>query len=149
MIEWTEFTEGLSQTLATLPVGAIVIISERVPRSENMRFAQFCWYDTGIHAEIPGGRRLTMAGEDGPRIVAGAGWHEPRSPWDGENWWTKVPWPAPTDSYRKLASMMVTALRDAYGIPNPDALEYNAWDEESENAPMELPLLGIRFHPGK
>ncbi|MFI1463109.1 hypothetical protein [Nocardia carnea] len=45
--------------------------------------------------------------------------------------------------------MIVTALRDAYGIPSPEALEYNAWDENSGNAPLELPSLGIEFHPNK
>ncbi|MEU4315700.1 hypothetical protein [Nocardia sp. NPDC024068] len=149
MTDWPEFAEGLTETLATLPAGALVVVSERVPRSERIRFAQFCWYDKGIQAEIPGGRRLNMTDADGVRIITAAGWQEPRPPWDGENWWTRLPWPATTDSYRNLASMVVTALRDAYGIPGPDALEYDAWDENSGNSRLEFPLLGITFHPNK
>ena len=113
MTEWPEFVEGLTETLATLPLGALVVISERVPPTKHLRFAQFCWYNAGIHAEIPGGERLTTARADGARVVADAGWQEPLPPWDGENWTTRLPWPASTAEYRGLAQMMVTALRDA------------------------------------
>jgi hypothetical protein len=34
------------------------------------------------------------------------------------NWWTRLAWPATTEQYRTVAGMIVTALRDGYGIPS-------------------------------
>lgn len=141
MTAWSEFAEGLTETLATLPAGAVVVIAEPGPLSEPVRFAQFCWYDKGIHAELSGGP-LARVSTDKTRIIADAGWRSP-GPDDDENWWTRLPWPAPSGDYRRLASMIVTALRDAFGIANPCDLEYRAWNENFGNAPIELYLLGI------
>lgn len=151
MTEWSEFTEGLTETLATLPSGAAVIIAEPGPWSDRVRFTQFFQYDAFVHAELPGDRWLdpaVQAGPDGGRMLVDDGWREPHADF-GWNWWTELLWPARSDQYRRLASMMVTALRDVFGIPDPDGLEYYAWNENAGNAPLELPRLGLPFNSSK
>ncbi|WP_442790556.1 TY-Chap domain-containing protein [Nocardia sp. NBC_01329] len=55
--------------------------------SDRARFAQFCWYGKGIHAEIAGGQQLAQPSIDRTRIITDAGWRSP-GPDGDENWWT-------------------------------------------------------------
>lgn len=149
MTEWPEFAAGLVETLATLPYGAVVIIGEPGPWSDRRLFTQFRQERDHIHAQLPGDRWLdssVQVGASGARVFGDDGWHEPDADflW---NWWVNLPWPATSAGYRRLAAMMVTALRDVFGIPSPDDLVYYAWNEGEGNARLELPLLGVRYEP--
>ncbi|MFF3223679.1 hypothetical protein ACFYV7_12880 [Nocardia suismassiliense] len=53
-----------------------------------------------------------------------------------------MPWPANSDGYRRLAARIVTGLRDGYGIPEPQNLVYQAWNDREGNREIELPLIG-------
>lgn len=39
--------------------------------------------------------------------------------------------------------MAIVALRDGYGISNPDGWWYRAWNERTGNEAIELPRLGL------
>ncbi|MBC6469161.1 TNT domain-containing protein [Actinomadura alba] len=42
-----------------------------------------------------------------------------------------------------MAGMVVTALRDGYGIADPGEFRYRAWNEKKGNDPFDLPRLGL------
>ncbi|MCC3332978.1 DUF6301 family protein [Nocardia abscessus] len=143
MTSWVEFTDGLTQHLATLSAGMVVIIGEADEPKERRRFVQFRQLDTMIWAELPGDSWLApdvQVGDSGGQIIESAGWQRPDTD-HCDNWWYELRWPASSDSYRQLAARMVTGLRDAFGIADPATLVYEAWNERSGET--ELPLLGL------
>ncbi|NKY27761.1 TY-Chap domain-containing protein [Nocardia gamkensis] len=145
MTSWAEFGDGLTQHLATLSAGTVVIISEAGEPKERRRFVQFRQLDTMIWAELPGDSWLASdvrVGEAGGRAITDAGWQQPDADHCG-NWWYELPWPASADGYRQLAARMITGLRDGFGITDPATLVYEAWNDRGGNLKVELPLLGL------
>lgn len=143
MTEWAELSTGLAAELMRLGAGSVLRIGE--DRVESPRFAQLRQLDDRIWAELVGDRWLSPeagAGADGARILTAAGWQRPDADHAG-NWWVEWSWPLPSARYRALAAMIVEGLRDAFGISDPAALSYVAWDESDGNRPVDLPALGL------
>ncbi|MFD4242148.1 hypothetical protein ACFWP3_11195 [Streptomyces sp. NPDC058525] len=143
MTRWEGFSEGLAEQLASLTAGSVLIISEG---GQTGRYAQFLQSDETVEAELVGDHYLDpalRAGEAGCRLIAEAGWRAPQDTVYGHNWRTELPWPSPSDAYRKLAGMTVTGLRDGLRITGPQVLVYEAWDGRRGNRPLALPLLGL------
>lgn len=145
MTDWDAFGEKLAEQLSALPAGAVLIIREG-ERGDTGRYAQFLQSDEGVEAELVGDHHLApalRAGEAGSGLIAEAGWQAPEDTVYGHNWWAKLPWPSPSEAYRRLSGMTVTGLRDALRIAGPQALVYEAWDGRRGNRPLPLPLLGL------
>lgn len=143
MTSWAEFADGLTQHLATLSSGTVVIIGEADQPKERRRFVQFRQLDNMIWAELPGDSWLApevQVGDSGGQIIESAGWQRPDTD-HCDNWWYELGWPARSDGYRQLAERIVTGLRDAFGIADPARLVYEAWNERGGE--VELPLLGL------
>lgn len=146
MTTWSDFAEGLAETLATLPSGAVVIIAEPGPLRTARGLPSSAGTARGFMPKSPEAsnwlnRALTgLASSQTP--VGGA------PDLTVTRTGGPLPWPATSGDYRPLASMIVTALRDALGIAKPDDLEYHALNENYGNAPIELPLLGIPCNAG-
>jgi hypothetical protein len=85
------------------------------------------------------------AGATGRALIADSGWRARDA--GHSNWWAELPWPSSSADYRRLADMVVTGLRDGFGIRAPTALAYTAWNERLENRKLDLPLLGLRQEP--
>ncbi|MGK8485862.1 TY-Chap domain-containing protein [Nocardia asiatica] len=146
MTGWEDIAAGLAAELAALSAGSIVklVESETGPRR---RYAQFLQLDDVLSAELVDDGWLDpalRAGTAGRAVIAAAGWRE-RDATHG-NWWAELPWPSSSAEYRRLADMVVTGLRDGFGIAAPTALAYTAWNERSANQ-LDLPLLGLRQEP--
>nr|WP_222595092.1 hypothetical protein [Nocardia ninae] len=123
----------------------VVIIDEAERQQERRRFAQFRQLEDMIWAELPGDDSLdpdVQVREAGSRVIAEAGWQHPDAD-HCDNWWFELPWPADAGAYRRLASMIVTGLRDAYRVVAPDRLVYDAWNESAGNRKFELPRTGL------
>ncbi|WP_433523854.1 TY-Chap domain-containing protein [Nocardia pseudovaccinii] len=145
MTGWGEFTERLADQFASLPAGAVVSIRERVPNSDRRRYAQFFQTDTELCAELPGPDMLdpeVRADATGLSLIADLGWQPPAGR-DDYNWSYNLAWPALRADYRRLATMIASGLRDAFGIATPAQLTYKAWNENKGNADLALPLLGL------
>ncbi|MET7340101.1 hypothetical protein [Streptomyces sp. NPDC005547] len=143
MTDWDTFGEKLAEQLSTLSAGSVLIIRED---GDTGRYAQFLQTDEGVEAELVGDHHLApelRAGEAGSALIVEAGWQAPEDTVYGHNWWAELPWPSPSDAYRKLAGMTVTGLRDALRIAGPQALVYEAWDGRRGNRTLVLPLLGL------
>ncbi|BDU02468.1 TY-Chap domain-containing protein [Nocardia sputorum] len=147
MTGWGDLAAGLAAELAALRAGSIVKLVES-GTGPRRRYAQFLQLDDALAAELVDDEWLALearAGAAGRALIAESGWRERDA--GHVNWWTELPWPSPTVDYRRLADMVVTGLRDGFGIHAPTALAYTAWDERSENRRLELPLLGLRQEP--
>ncbi|MEV6562600.1 hypothetical protein AB0M22_43245 [Nocardia sp. NPDC051756] len=145
MTGWDQFAEGLARHLAELPAGAVVKIVESDESAEVARYAQFLQSEDTLFAEIVGDEWLDSdrgAGEAGARLLIDAGWQQPDETHSG-NWWRDTPWPIDSATYRRIASMVVTGLRDAFRIADPAAFHYEAWNGNAGNRKLDLPLLGL------
>ncbi|MGW6423883.1 TY-Chap domain-containing protein [Nocardia sp. NPDC055053] len=143
MTGWSAFTDGLAGQLAVLSAGSVVIVHET--RTRSPRYAQFRQLDDLLHAELVCEAALdepSRAGAAGIQAITEAGWSPPADGAVG-NWWIDTPWPATPAQYRSVAEMVVEGLRTGFGIAEPAALSYDAWDESSGNRPLDLPLLGL------
>ncbi|MGQ4618075.1 TY-Chap domain-containing protein [Nocardia sp. R7R-8] len=144
MTGWEDFAAGLAVELATLRAGSIVKVVES-GIGPRRRYAQFLQLDDALSAELVDDEWLDpplRAGVAGRPLIAESGWRERDA--GHSNWWTELAWPSPTTEYRRLADMVVTGLRDGFGIDSPTALAYAAWNERLENRELDLPLLGLR-----
>ncbi|MQY08873.1 hypothetical protein ACRB68_69840 [Actinomadura sp. RB68] len=138
------FAAALARCLRDLPVGGVVIIEEAGFRSAGKGFTQFRRYPDYLTAEVPGdpgpppspGARVGAAIT---QMLTESGWQQ-QDPDRGGNRWFELSWPATTSDYQQLATMIVTALRDAFRIPSPDALRYHAWNEGDGNRQLDLSL---------
>ncbi|MCP2343620.1 TY-Chap domain-containing protein [Actinomadura rupiterrae] len=140
-MDWETFAAALAGDLAELPEGALVVISER---EGGGRFTQCMQEEDALTAYVCDNVFLKpedRASAEGERIIADAGW-KPRDPAMGdENWSYVLPCPAPAEDYRNLTDMIVTALRDGYGIPSPEGWTYSAWNELTGNGSIALRRL--------
>jgi hypothetical protein len=144
---WEDFAAGLAEELAALRAGSIVKLVES-GTGPRRRYAQFLQLDDALSAELVDDEWLDpalRAGDTGRALIAESGWRERDA--SHVNWWTELPWPSSTAGYRRLAGMVVTGLRDGFGIGAPTALAYVAWNERWENRELDLPLLGLRQEP--
>ncbi|WP_278264905.1 hypothetical protein [Nocardia sp. AG03] len=143
MSTWDTFGAALAAQLAMLTPGSVLIVAES--RARSPRYAQFRRLDHASSAELVCESALDeslRAGEAGLRVIAEAGWQAPEDGLPG-NWWIDTPEPASRARHRAVAEMVVTGLRDAFGIPAPEALTYRAWNEATGTRALDLPLLGL------
>lgn len=144
-MEWESFAEALAEELAVLPAGALIVISEPGDGLTG-RYAQFVQETDRLVAEVVADSVLEpkqRVSAEGERAITSAGWRPPDRPAGRENWWAELAWPASARQYQALAGMVVTAMRDGYGIPDPGGLRYRAWNEKKGNDPFDLPRLGL------
>ncbi|MCC3314126.1 TY-Chap domain-containing protein [Nocardia africana] len=144
MTSWEEFSVGLAHELMALPAGAMVLIAEIDGAG---RYVQFVQSEDSLYAELIGDTFLAEDNRptpEGRRLITDCGWQRPEtSPEGGDNWWVELPWPVPSAIYRQLASMVVVGLRDALGMPSPTLMNYDAWNANDGNRPLEMPQLGL------
>lgn len=153
--EWDEFRTRLANTLRQVTDRVFLI----VPSTENRNaYVQFTADLETLWAEAPGASFIV--GDES--VLAGAGW---TAPTPGQpNWTSSLPFPALTSEYDELAVRCVAALRDAYGVPGPHVLVYQAWREkqytpepsrwrrqydpelDAGESPLALPALGLPEH---
>jgi hypothetical protein len=139
--DWEALSGGLVEALRDLSDRAFLIVYSR---TEPRVFVQFACGEHELHAEA--------AAAPEPGVLHASGWTPPidNAP---PNWSCSLPLPALTAEYTTLASRCVSALRDAHGLPDPDALVYKAWrdaewpsaaaDRDPGENPLMLPWLGI------
>jgi len=138
LLSWTEFTEQLAGELASMEPEMVIVISHRLQESyyvQAFRDAQ------RVRAEAVSGRALPPSAPAfdarTEERLAAAGW---RPPGEHPNWTCELPAGASPEEYRRLAAMMVTALRDVQLAGNPADLVYEAFIGASH---VELTEFGI------
>ncbi|MFE3189891.1 hypothetical protein ACFXHA_12840 [Nocardia sp. NPDC059240] len=144
MTDWREFTDRLAEQVATFPENAVVDIGcFRWPTSDRLvQIAQFGDCLWAIVLELPlVGASVSLG--SGPELMSAVGWQPPGNPDHGTCWWIELPWPVSVLIHGQLAKMIVTGLRDFHCIPNASTLAYDAWDLDTSERAIDLPLLGI------
>jgi hypothetical protein len=138
---WREFEAGLAAVLAGFEDGERLIVFWR-PRTYYVQAAQD---DGELVVEAVSDSFLPEAerrGAPGAEALRAAGWTVPGAP--DANWQHRLTWPARIAAYQDTAGMMVAALRDVFGVPEPSELTYRVWIEAPTGLrePL-LPRLGI------
>lgn len=134
---WPEFTERLAAELAGMDDGMVVVV-HRADRAAY--YVQAHRDQRRIRAEAVGNELL-----DGPlrfpaadeKRLADAGWDAP-----APNWSIELPPAPPPGEFRRLAAMMVTALRDVQKARDPAGLRYEAFRGD---VGIELTDLGVEL----
>ena len=145
-MDWNDFAERLAIELMWLPERSFLIVQGTggLPYAQAMRSRDALEAEAVGSAYLP--EPLTPQQE---RRLAANGWERPKDP-DKDNWWQRVPVterpgrPVRDRAERcaALALCMVAALRDAYDVPSPLDLVYDAGNGETGEA-LELTGLGI------
>ncbi|MCP2343619.1 TY-Chap domain-containing protein [Actinomadura rupiterrae] len=146
-MDWQTFAAELADDLAGLPAGALLVITER---ADGGRFTQFAQDDDGLVAYVSDNTYLAPADQASPearRTIEAAGWNPPEPRQGHEDWWYRLPWPSSSAAYHRLTDMIVTALRDGYGIPSPEGWHYRAWNDRKGNEPITLHNLTLTQAP--
>jgi hypothetical protein len=134
-IGWAEFAERLAGELAGLDDGMVLVVHHT---NQDAYYVQAHRDPQRVRVEAVGNdllhKSLRFRKADQKRM-ADAGWDVP-----GPNWWVEVPNSAPPAEFRRLAGMMVTALRDVQKARDPADLRYEAFRGETG---IELIDLGL------
>ncbi|WP_119727830.1 TY-Chap domain-containing protein [Thermomonospora amylolytica] len=136
--EWAMFAERLACELAAMQPQMGLVVSQRLQESY---YVQAFRDARGVHAEAVSGQALpphtpVFDAAQEERLAA-VGW---RWPGDHPNWTFDLPAGAEPDEFRRLAEMMVVALREVHLARGPDDLVYEAFIGPSY---VELTELGI------
>jgi hypothetical protein len=134
---WAELGQRLLELLPTLAAEEYLVLPSVTPAGVGC-IVQYAQRTDRLDAEV-------VVREDPPNAVvrrqlSELGWVEPEPP-ETTNWWTSLPWPAATASYRQLVNMSVVAMRDVLAV-DAATLRYKAWDD-STGRRTELPALGL------
>lgn len=93
-MDWDEFSAKLTVTLADLPAGALVVISE-AEEVEDGHYTQFAQGDDHLLAYVVANCFLAshlQASQEGEHIISQAGWHESPPGHPADNWWYQLQW---------------------------------------------------------
>lgn len=126
---WEEFTGRLTETLRDVSDRVFLIVHSQANKKV---YVQFAGGKHELHAQAAGPEMVPWTDID---VMVAAGWVPP-SGFDPPNWTFDLPLPALTVEFSTLAERCVVALRDAYGLTEPDGLVYKAWRDG------EWPLAG-------
>jgi hypothetical protein len=120
---WPEFAERLAGELASLGDGMVLVVHRA---DQDAYYVQAHQDPSRVRAEAVGNEILAeplrFPDADEKRL-ADAGWGAP----DRSNWWVELPPAAPAGAFRRLAGMMVMALRDVQKAREPSDLRYEAF----------------------
>lgn len=144
MADWDQLAAGLAAVLPTLARHDIVVVTEPGAPA-RARVAQFVQLPAALLAEVGSDADLPpelRMGEPGAARMAELGWRPPEPPPESGNWSYQIAWPATSAQYRRVAEMVVGALRDAYRIEDAGALRYSSFNALT-NEPRTIPGLGL------
>ncbi|HEU5160739.1 MAG TPA: hypothetical protein VFU43_27325 [Streptosporangiaceae bacterium] len=136
-LHWPEFTERLAGELAGLDDGMVLVVHRA---NEDAYYVQAHRDPRRLRGEAVGNELLDESlrfAEADEKRLTDAGWSAP-----GPNWWIELPpTPSPAEC-RRLAAMMVTALRDVQKARDPADLRYEAFRGDTG---IELTGFGIEL----
>ena len=136
-MDWAEFTERLARELAGLHPQMVLVVHRRV---QGSHYVQAFRTGDGVHAEAVSSEVLVADLRFDPRSeerLAELGWERPES---YGNWTFDLPFHSPPDAFRRLASIMVIALRDVQGVALPSELVYESFRDSTF---LDLTELGL------
>ncbi|MEU8239043.1 hypothetical protein AB0C07_12415 [Actinoplanes missouriensis] len=122
---WEELTEQLADRLPRLEVGDVVILE-----APGNRYTELVQLTDGLGLDAVSNNFLPPDGRLAPEQEAGLrakGWQPPDEP--GElNWWLRIKkWPLHSRDAASIAALMVSTLREVYGVASPSELELRAF----------------------
>ncbi|WP_157963949.1 TY-Chap domain-containing protein [Actinocorallia populi] len=136
-MDWAEFTERLARELAGLHPQMVLVVHRAV---QGSHYVQAFRTGDSVHAEAVSSEVLVADLRFEPRAeerLAELGWERPEA---YGNWTFDLPFASPPAAFRRLASIMVIALRDVQGAERPSDLAYEAF---RDTVFLDLVELGL------
>ena len=132
-MSWNDFGERLQRALREVTDRSVLIVAAAAELGAG--YVQFIGVDDLLVAEASGPEFVTGVATHTAEqpIMLAAGWVAPTRP--QPNWSFDLALPALTSEYAELAGRCVTALRDVFGIAEPEVLTYRAWREPEQQPP--------------
>ena len=121
---WEQLTQDLGKRLLALDDGDTIILQHGVHYVQCQSGVDDLHLDAVSNHHLPPERRLS--GEQEERMVA-LGWQPPRPP-GYFNYHVKVDLPLSAQDAVRVASLLVGALRDVYGVESPEQIEEKAFN---------------------
>jgi hypothetical protein len=145
-LDWNDFARRLTVELMWLPEQSFLIVQGAggLPYVQAMRSRDTLEAEAVSSAFMP----EPLAPQQERRLTVN-GWERPADP-ERDNWWSRVPMTDRSgrpladrnEACAALALRMVAAFRDAYDVPSPLDLVYEAGDSETGEQ-LEMTGLGI------
>lgn len=132
-MSWSDFGDRLQCALREVTDRTVLIVA--APAELGGGYVQFICVEDLLVAEASGPEFVTAVAThtaDQPIMLA-AGWSAPTRA--QPNWSFALALPALTAEYAELAGRCVAALRDVFGIAEPESLTYRAWREPEQQPP--------------
>ena len=122
---WAELIEELADRLPRLELDDVVILKASGNRyTELFQLKDGLALDAVSNTFLPPDGRLTAEQETEMRTK---GWQPPDEP-DQPNWWLLFPkWPLHSRDAAWIAELMVSTLRDVYGVADPAEIGVRAF----------------------
>ena len=124
---WAQLAEQLADRLLRLGDGDVINLVSAG------RYTQLIQRDVGLTLEavsnrfLPPKAQLTTGQE---QQLEEKGWQQPIPP-RRNNWWLDVDqWPLHSRDAARIADLMVSTLRDVYGVADPDAIDGRAFNAD-------------------
>jgi hypothetical protein len=122
---WEELTGQLADRLPRLEVDDVVILV-----APGNRYTELVQLQDGIALDAVSNTFLPpdgqLAGEQ-ERELENKGWLAPSGP-GRRNWWHEVrKWPLHSRDAARIAELMVSTLRDVYGVADPSDIEVRSF----------------------
>lgn len=140
-MDWNDFAQRLARELMSLPEDAFLIAYAPggQPFVQARRTGGTLTAEAVSNQYLPDRLRL---GPDAEQHLAGLGWTAPDGP-HRPHWWRDltVGGPQAAGECARVAAMMTSALRDVYGLPTPDTLDYVANRNGPDGGPHPLDNL--------
>jgi hypothetical protein len=136
-MDWPEFTGRLAAELAALDDGMVLVVHRG---DRDAYYVQAHRDPHRVRGEAVGNEVLEEPlrfPETDEKRMTDAGWGAP-----GPNWWVELSPGAPAAEFRRLAEMMVTALRDVQKARAPADLRYEAFRGDTG---IELTDFGVEL----
>jgi hypothetical protein len=117
---WEELIEQLAARLPELAIDDVLILEASGNRyTELVQLKGGIALDAVSNAFLPPDGQLTAEQE---RELQAKGWQPPERPLR-QNWWREVTtWPLHSRDLRGIAELMVSTLRDVYGVAGPSEI---------------------------
>ena len=122
---WAELTGQLADRLPRLRVDEVVILE-----ASGNRYTELIQLEGGLELSAVANASLPPDGQlraDQERELEQKGWQPPNRPLR-QTWWLAVPkWPLHSRDAARIAELMVSTLRDVYGVAGPSDIEQRSF----------------------
>lgn len=121
---WEEFSEGIAARLPRLGINDVIILGKGPLYTQLIQLKHGLAVEAVASSGLPEGQELTAEQE---RLLAEKGWRAPAR-LRTKNWSYELEkWPLHSRDAARVTELMVSTLREVYGITDPADIEMKSF----------------------